>query len=409
MKNERLLDEIGLISDSHVAEADKVIKLPSAKRPWAKWTSIAAAACLVVTVAIMAIPYFKPADPSYNSPADLPMLTISDSMASFGFEGYMAYDINELANGNPWVDDTSLRTLPVFRNPASYDEAGRVISGLSAEVMIQLAEETAATLGLTVDSVYTNPTVENLLKEKEKVQALPGEEDYEPDATPTEAVAVCGDVTIKVQANGAVRVFYENGIQLPEEYSFTYYDTTETQAIEVTKYLLEQYRSIVDMTAPALALFGDYTYEGQQGFDFVAYENAGSISEQILGYNFNQVKFSPNEEGTLWIIDRYVADLSQNIADYPIIFAPEAQSLLLQNRYITTVPEEFPGEEYIARVELVYRTSRYDEVFMPYYRFLVELPSMQRDNGLKTFGAYYVPAVESQYISNMPLWDGSFN
>jgi len=111
----------------------------------------------------------------------------------------------------------------------------------------------------------------------------------------------------------------------------------------------------------------------------------------------------------LWIIDLYNADLSQKIEDYPIIFVLEAQSELLKNHYITTVPEEFPGVEYIAGVELIYRTSRYDEVFMPYYRFLVELPSMQRDNGLKTFGAYYVPAVESQYISNMPLWDGSFN
>ncbi len=28
---------------------------------------------------------------------------------------------------------------------------------------------------------------------------------------------------------------------------------------------------------------------------------------------------------------------------------------------------------------------------------------------LKTYGAYYVPAVSGEYISNMPAWDGSFN
>ena len=28
---------------------------------------------------------------------------------------------------------------------------------------------------------------------------------------------------------------------------------------------------------------------------------------------------------------------------------------------------------------------------------------------MKTYGAYYVPAVEQRYISNMPSWDGSFN
>lgn len=45
---------------------------------------------------------------------------------------------------------------------------------------------------------------------------------------------------------------------------------------------------------------------------------------------------------------------------------------------------------------------------MPYYCFYVELPEEERD-GLKTYGAYYVPAVEKEYLTNMPLWDGSFN
>jgi hypothetical protein len=46
---------------------------------------------------------------------------------------------------------------------------------------------------------------------------------------------------------------------------------------------------------------------------------------------------------------------------------------------------------------------------MPYYKFLVELPAMQRDNGLKTFGAFYVPAVKGEFLENMPLWDGGFS
>jgi hypothetical protein len=46
---------------------------------------------------------------------------------------------------------------------------------------------------------------------------------------------------------------------------------------------------------------------------------------------------------------------------------------------------------------------------MPYYRFLVELPEMAQENGLKNFGAYYVPAVETEYITGLPLWNGSFN
>jgi hypothetical protein len=140
-----------------------------------------------------------------------------------------------------------------------------------------------------------------------------------------------------------------------------------------------------------------------------AYEGQGDAIEKILGYNFNYINFYPNETGELWIIRRYNADLSQKIGDYPIVSADEARELLLQGRYITTVPEGLPDEKYIASVELIYRAGRYDGVFMPYYRFLAELPSMRRDNGLKTFGAYYVPAVESGYLTEMPVWDGGFN
>ncbi len=45
---------------------------------------------------------------------------------------------------------------------------------------------------------------------------------------------------------------------------------------------------------------------------------------------------------------------------------------------------------------------------MPYYRFYVELPEEKRA-GLNNYGAYYVLAVEKEYLTNMPVWDGSFN
>ena len=62
-------------------------------------------------------------------------------------------------------------------------------------------------------------------------------------------------------------------------------------------------------------------------------------------------------------------------------------------------------------MELVYRVGAYEQVWLPYYRFLVELPEEFRpeDKELHDFGAYYVPAVEGKYIANMPTYDGQFN
>ena len=39
----------------------------------------------------------------------------------------------------------------------------------------------------------------------------------------------------------------------------------------------------------------------------------------------------------------------------------------------------------------------------------MRLPELAEEDGLQTFGAYYVPAVEGRFLTNLPVWDGSFN
>ena len=49
---------------------------------------------------------------------------------------------------------------------------------------------------------------------------------------------------------------------------------------------------------------------------------------------------------------------------------------------------------------------------MPYYRFSIRLRDREDERselGLKNYGAFYVPAVESEYLTEMPVWDGTFN
>ena len=78
----------------------------------------------------------------------------------------------------------------------------------------------------------------------------------------------------------------------------------------------------------------------------------------------------------------------------------EAFQQLEQGHYITSVPYEVTDMERVGKVELVYRNARTEETFLPYYRFYVALPEEQKD-GLTTFGAYYVPAVQEAYIANI--------
>jgi len=103
-------------------------------------------------------------------------------------------------------------------------------------------------------------------------------------------------------------------------------------------------------------------------------------------------------------------DAAEKIGDYPIITAQEAQNLLLKGSYLTTVPSEYLTggkitEEAIVKTELIYRTNQHEQTFMPYYRFYVELGELHPDHwpeGLINYGAYYVPAVEGEYLSGLP-------
>jgi hypothetical protein len=349
-----------------------------------------------------------------------------------GFEGLIAYDISELINnGNPWSENDNIIALPVFKN--TFNE-------LSADEMLRKATETAEVMGWDIDKLYIEPSEEQLQRERDKINSFNSwieEKENMPDdlkkenymeyteTKPYMAVAKCGEYTIEARWDGLVRIdFGDNyggsppGLILPDKYSFTYHNTTEQQAQEVMQYLLKEYNSFVNMKSPAIALFGDYNIYAQRIFSYTAYENDGDLIDKILGYHFDTVRFAPNDEGNLYIIDRNKTDLSEKISDYPIITAQEARELLLQNRYITTVPfdtvhydGDFIDENYIVAVELVYRTAPWEEVFMPYYKFYIELTGFQmlEELNLKNFGIFYVPAVKEEYLTNMPVWDGRFN
>lgn len=333
--------------------------------------------------------------------ANLPKLKVSDEVGGMGFEGYMAYSIDELENGNPWTVNSDIRTLPVFKNKSPLIN-GYPLANLSADEMMQKAKEVVDLMKININEIYTSPT-------KEELEAYENKTGVKRDDTPYEAIAIGDEVEIKVESSGKVRIMFEPGIVLPSEFNFTFTDTTREEAKEVLNYLTKKYSNVINMKEPVEKLFGQYTFNGEQMYDYDIYESEGDLTNKILNYNFNNVSFAPNDGGDLWIIDIDKKDITEKIGDYPIITVDQARKLLLEGSYITTAPEEISDEKLIGRVELIYRTGTYDEVFMPYYKFLVEITSMKQENGLKTFGAFYVPAIEGKYIENMPKWEGQFN
>lgn len=398
MKSERLLYALTGARDDFVEQASPGQPRPA--RAWLKYAAAAACLCAVLAGALALGTNRSGPD----APDGLPLIDLPELGAgTMGYEGYLYYDASEIENGNPWREDMAFETMPVFKNGA-YDPSGAGFPrGLDEDEIMRLLEKTARSLGTRVLETETQ-------KESGAVYYI---------------AARTGRATLRAYANGDIGFDLwskypwnlEDGlgpIELPEGYSMTHHDTTTEQALETMEYLTRTYASFLGFGEPAVIVSGDYDIYGRYNRGYEVYDASGDDLQDILNYAFCRASFGPDDDGrlsTIWLRDGL--SLLEKIGDYPMIGIDEARERFIAGLYQTSVPYDMPGEEYIAKVELMYRNSRLEEVCLPYYRFFVELPDDENPNaqklGLKTFGAYYVPAIASEYIGNAEIYHGQFN
>lgn len=408
MKKENFSNAISLINDDLIEQADASRKTNSKYKIFhIIRTSIAACLILVIAVtAVIVLPKFNkdtftPQSNTSNQQTEdikLPLLTISETVAGndMGFGGYMAFDISEITNANPWYEGCGITTLPVYNNALEFNESYEP-TNTDYDAMYELLYDIAKGLNINTDKLeiiqhdneYHNPYPYLIYKDN--------------------------SVTIDVQANLTALIDFDPALSLPEEYNFDYYAPYKDN-VTVAKHLKNEFKNILFYKNPQPNIYGgDYwwldDYSVKQNYHIQFYDKIGDITQDIINYNFNQTEFHTHN-GHISGITIYKPDLSKKIGDYPIINVDIAKKTLENGNYITSVPYEFNGFEYVKKVELRYIISYREKIYMPYYLFYVELPDENSDHiakGLKTYGLYYVPAVESKYISNMPVYDGSFN
>ena len=423
MKEEQISDALNLLDNTFIGETDSLrnrqkkvqkgvmfSKIFSAAGGYWKW-AVAGICIITAVIAGRRMLMLKPANVNQSVQEEkLPMLSVTENSSDgMGFEGFWAYDISELTNNNPWNEERQPSTLPVFKNRLSYDN-DFIVSGADFGKMRELLLEIAGRLGLDAASLEIKDDAPDEAVKQEITEKMEGDvpEGY---FSPTKLIAKADGMEITVDRTMQATVSFEPAIKLPDRYNFRNSASYE-ETVSVAKYLLGQYKGFLCMESPQINIFhGDYSkYDAgyQQEYRLSFYDAGKNNIEGIINYNFRQAEFDCDDSGRLFQASIRQADLSQKMGDYPIIQTEEAKKLLLKGNYITTVPYKLPGEEFLAKTELVYRTGAREEYFMPYYCFYVELPEEEQD-GMKTYGAYYVPAVEGKYLSNMPLWDGSFN
>lgn len=386
MNGNEFLDKMSLADPAYVEEADRPVKKRTA---WRKWGAMAACLAVLLGVGFLFFPTSSPDVPD-PVPTELPTLPVSmgPSLGGYGFEGYYVRDISDLKNTSPSQIGSLPDTLPVFRNATGGYPLQAATEEYKAK-MLTLCRSVAGRLGW--DAEKTAEVWE------ERSDGL----------APTTVTATGADgVKIEVDQFMTVTISYPDRNRPFSENVLPTYD----DAHKLAEKLLAEYRDLMNFANPQICITGGYyNIDGEQSYDIAFVETGGTQTEELLEFFFHGAEFFCNEGGEPWLIHLRCTDLSDKVGDYPIITAQQAQAQLVAGHYITSCGWEMPGEAYIRKVELVYRTGEYDEYFMPYYRFYVELLEEAPVEGCMHLAAYYVPAVAEEYLAPLSTWDGRFN
>lgn len=370
---------------AHVDETYLEEAMDRGSRSWQRWAALAA--CLVLVIGLTAALW-----PKASPLPDLPALTISRDLGGYGYEGYAVMDISELTTGNPW-QQVQGDTLPVYRNVLNWT-AHHEISGDDPAAIKAFLLELAGRLGLTEGDLTISDDRDEHDPPREWGMRAEG-----------------GNASFSVYMDRDAQVLFTPDDPLPD--SIRSLDEGSYEAMEqAAEWFVETYANLLDMQDPQVCIEGgDYYLGSGQKFSIRIYDRSATAEESMMNYFFRYVKVFLNHDDGKILLWYHDTDLSQKLGDYPIISEKEARKLLKSGKSITSTGYALTGKEEIGRVDIVYRVSPYTVDYLPYYRFLVELPQEHfgHNNGTKTYGAYYVPAVDLAYLPDVTLWDGKFN
>ena len=400
MKKEVFCDILGDIDEKYIENAQNNRKrIPNITK-----LSVAVLAAVIV-LGLGALMLKSEPELPVDPYADLNVITLPEFFFAHGMEVLDAYNISEIINGNPWSDDAPLTDLPIYRNYLGYSEEMHKPIGASRDKMMEALLDAAERLGIKEEELKITDDGTPEEKRAEMLDKMGG---YVPEGF-FDLNMLYGendDVQICVHADLEVDIRFKDPISLPEGYNYDHYSSLEDMA-DVAEYFGNTYTHILKMDRPRLDISGgDYNIHLERSFIIAFYDAGGDITDAIMNYNFKKVEFY-GYENAIRGIRIYNTDISGVEGQYPIITPDEAKVVFAKGHYSSSVIGYDAKSENIKKIELVYRHADTDKYFIPYYRLLVEIA--QKENGIKTYGAYYVPAIEGKWITNMPTYDGSFN
>lgn len=415
MKGEKLLDLIGEIDDKFIEE----FNMESKRKTNYKYFALAASIFLLIGISLAINRMGETSVITSEGPGrevvrdilpdeNLPKLSINEVFSDgMGYSGVTIKDITDLENGNPWREDWNLSSLPVYKNEFGFtkgfindrytiDEMKAEIRRVAKYFNIEFSDSEFIIIP------YDEYEFSNVGFEGDR-ENIAGEVWAEKDG-----------YTFKADRGGGVRVMLNDDTAI---YTSTVlgisegYDMDEVKVKRLNEYLLKEYEHLIPFENPVAAINRrTYGFDGSRNVNSFFYGNEDDAVSRFLSYHLEpRVQFILNPLGNVYMIDYDSSQTGELIGNYPLITKDEAVAAMKEGSFITNVPFEFPGVEYIRKTELTYLKSPYQDTLIPYYLMYVELPEEVRKPGFTPLGMYYVPAIEAEFIEDMNLYEGQFN
>ncbi len=403
------------LSDPAIEEAEAAREAPIKKRrrPWLKFTAIAACAALVLlagfalsrSVHINRLPdntavpeNSAEPDTEYETPLPvivdgLPQLSMpSEDSESGGGGVFLKNGTEDLKGAEPLLPADIPEKMPVYKNPTKFyggvypdftdvnkirenlDACARAwgldIAELTVTEENPFSEYSAAELERIFSDVYGVPVPEGVYQ----TQSMSAE---------AEGISVTANqygATVTVKAD------------LPE------FDGEDGFA----KYILENYGDKLLMSAPETNITGGgRNADGKQIFTVSFYEGEGGAAERLINKELRSVSVIREDSGLKF---SYSFKEGELLGEYPTVAADEAIELLEQGFYLEAAEGDVISRENIEKIELGY-VSGSSEYWFPCYKIWIYDPdgAIERVMNMKLYNVYTVPATEPRYFAESGL------
>ncbi len=340
---------------------------------------------------------------------DLPKIALSPLVSESGDDSLWLRSAADHSTAGPWGSFLLNDTLPVYKS-GIYHTIGTGAYGLTVEEMVQKILKAAAALGTEADRDRIETDNGMILDELD-----PGQRGRSSADVPWSLRVETSVGILQADREGTVVWFAAKDYELPEDNRLgTGRNVSDGKLLEIAK----RFSGFIGTDDPAVCRHRNYDLYGNLNETFYCYQRASDPVEAMENFFFRMGWIMPAHSETasglygIRVYDRLV--FAEKVGDYPLITKEEAKEKLLAGEYGSVSTEKLPADPRIAAVEIVYVTNYHQEYFLPYYRFLVEMPDLPVNEalkaaGVKTFSNFYVPAVDAYYLEGTDAFYFGYN